>query len=135
MRDSLRHFIAEFVGTFALVFVGGAAIMSVTMQGGQTGPGAGGLLTVALAHGLILSLLVTATMRVSGHLNPAVTLGFLVTRRIEPMMAGVYVAAQLLGAMLAAYALKGLLPTELYQAARGGGQFASLDITSTQAYV
>ena len=87
MRDSLRHFTAEFIGTFALVFIGSAAIMQTK------NPGSGaGLLEVALAHAIILAVLVSATMRVSGHLNPAVTVGFLVTRRIEPMMAGLYLA-------------------------------------------
>src|ERR671938_1164976 len=105
MRDSIRHFVAEFVGTFALVFVGGATIINAQARGSGAG-----LLEVALAHGVILGVLVTATMRISGHLNPAVTLGFLAARRIEPVMAGLYVVAQLLAAMLAAYALRALLP-------------------------
>lgn len=130
MRDAFRHFMAEFIGTFALVFVGGAAIM-VTY-----GPNApGGLLEVALAHGLILGIAISALMRISGHFNPAVTLGFLVTRRIEPMMAGLYIASQLLGAMAAAYALKGTFPAELFAATRAGGQAISLDITGTQAVI
>src|SRR6266550_1960715 len=103
MRDSLRHFVAEFVGTFALVFVGGGAIMASDLA---KNPAA--ITQVALAHGLILALMVTATMRISGHLNPAVTLGFLATRRIEPMMAVVYWIAQITGAIVAAYLLKAL---------------------------
>jgi MIP family channel proteins len=130
MRDALRHFVAEFVGTFALVFIGSGAILVSKVPGSNIG-----LIEIAAAHGLIFSVMVTATMRISGHLNPSVTLGFLATRRIDAITAGVYVAAQLLGAMLAAYALKGLFPNDLYQAARGGGQFISLDITSTQAYL
>jgi glycerol uptake facilitator-like aquaporin len=82
MRDAYRHFVAEFIGIFALVFVGGAAIMSAPTVGS-------GLMGVAVAHGLILAIMVSATMRISGHLNPAVTIGFLVTRRIDPVMAGV----------------------------------------------
>lgn len=128
MRDSLRHATAEFIGIFAFVFVGGGAIMMAR-------DAVGGRLEVALAHGLILGIMVTATMRISGHLNPAVTLGFLVTRRIEPMMAGVYIVAQLLGAMLGAYALKMTFPEALFLAARGGGQMVALDVTMTQALV
>lgn len=128
MRDSLRHFTAEFIGIFALVFVGGGAIMMTRAAG--DGPG---LLQVAIAHGLILAIMVTATMRISGHFNPAVTLGFLVTRRIEPMMAGVYILAQLLGAMLAAYALGATFPDLLFTATRAGGQSISLDISGGQA--
>ena len=130
MRDSFRHFVAEFVGTFALVFVGGGAIMASDLA---KNPAA--ITPVALAHGLILALMVTATMRVSGHLNPAVTMGFLVTRRIDPVMAGVYVIAQVLAAILAAYALRGLFPTDVATAARLGGQSISIDVSTFQAIV
>jgi aquaporin Z len=82
---------------------------------------------------VILALMVTATMRISGHLNPAVTIGFLVTKRIEPMMAMVYIVAQLLGAVLAAYLLKGIFPAEVAAAARLGGQSVSIEISSFQA--
>lgn len=128
MKDSLRHVVAEFVGTFALVFVGGAAIMAAQATGG-----ASGLVGVALAHGIILAVLVSATMRISGHLNPAVTIGFLAARRIEPVMAGLYVAAQLIGAIIAAYALKGLLPAQLTEATRLGGQSVAAEISMGQA--
>ncbi len=130
MRDSLRHFAAEFIGTFALVFVGGAALILSHTPGSTIG-----LLDVALAHGLILAIMVTALMRISGHFNPAVTIGFAVTRRIAPMMAGIYIIAQLLGAMIAAYALKGLFPEALVLAARAGGQSVSSDVSLTQAVV
>jgi MIP family channel proteins len=127
MRDTLRHFVAEFVGIFGLVFVGGGAIMSAAGSGG-------GLLQVALAHGIALAIMVSATMRISGgHLNPAITIGFLVTRRIEPFMAGVHIVAQLLGATLAAYALKALMPSAIFDAAHGGGQAVAMDITGLQA--
>jgi len=128
MRDSIRHFVAELVGVFALVFVGGAALVNAQARGSGAG-----LLEAAFAHGLILAVAVTATMRISGHLNPAVTLGFLAARRIEPMMAGVYVVAQLVGAMLAAYALRALLPEADAVAARLGGQAISENVGIWQA--
>jgi aquaporin Z len=130
MRDSLRHFISEFIGTFALVFVGGAAIMVVSQSNS-----AAGLLQIALAHGLVLAVFISALMRISGHFNPAVTLGFLAARRIEPVMAGLYIVAQLLGAVIAAYALKATFPAEVFAATRGGGQAISLDVTATQAWI
>jgi MIP family channel proteins len=130
MKDSWRHFAAEFIGTFALVFIGGGAIITTPMLQMQAV-----VLNIAFAHGLILALLVTATMRISGHLNPAVTAGFLVTRRIEPMMAVVYWIAQFLGATIAAYALKALYPASVAMATRLGGQSISNDITLTQAIV
>ena len=127
MRDSWRHFAAEFIGIFALVFVGGGAIMSATMS--NINP----LVPAAIAHGLILAIMVTATMRISGHLNPAVTIGFMVTRRIEPMMGVVYIIAQLLGAAVAAYALKAVFPVGVAVATRLGGQVVSGDINMMQA--
>ena len=128
MRDPIRHFVAELVGTFALVFVGSGAIILSKMEGSNIG-----LVEIALAHGLILSVMVTATMRISGHFNPAVTIAFLTTRRIGSFMAGVYVLAQLLGAMLAAYALKAGMPEAAFEAARGGSQFVHLDVRTWDA--
>ena len=130
MRDALRHFIAEFVGVFALVFVGSGTIMMARHTNAATP-----LILAATAHGLILAVMVTATMRISGHLNPAVTLAFLVTRRIEPLMAAIYICAQILGAIAAAYALKATVPADLFAAMRGGGQSIALDVTATQGFV
>jgi MIP family channel proteins len=128
MKDSLRHFVAEFVGTFALVFIGGGAIIAA-----QATRMDAGLLAVALAHGIILAVLVSAAMRISGHFNPAVTIGFLAARRIEAMMAGVYIAAQITASILAAYSLKWLLPASITAPARLGGQSVALDVTAGQA--
>jgi MIP family channel proteins len=128
MRDSWRHFAAEFIGIFALVFVGGAAIMSAKLSQSSNV-----LMNAAVAHGLILAIMVTATMRISGHLNPAVTIGFLVTRRIEPLMGMLYIVAQLLGAIVAAYALKAIFPAQLAIETRLGGQAIAIDVTMGQA--
>src|SRR5690349_8294662 len=86
MRDSWRHFLAEFIGTFALVFVGSGAIMATRITQSSSA-----LVEVALAHGLVLAVFVSALMRISGHFNPAVTLGMLAARRIEVMMAALYI--------------------------------------------
>jgi aquaporin Z len=130
MRDAWRHFTAEFIGTFALVFIGGGAIITSPLVQMQAI-----VINIALAHGLILAIMVTATMRISGHLNPAVTAGFLVTRRIEPMMAVVYWIAQFGAAILAAYALKELYPAAVASNTRLGGQSISADVTLLQAIV
>jgi MIP family channel proteins len=128
MRDALRHFVAEFVGTFALVFVGSGSIIAAAASRMESA-----LVAVALAHGIILAVMVSATMRISGHFNPAVTVGFLAARRIDPLMAGVYIAAQIVGAILAAYALKMLLPDVLTEATRVGGQSIALETSAGQA--
>jgi aquaporin TIP len=129
MKDTWRHFVAEFVGTFALVFIGGGTIITSPLVQSQAT-----VLSVALAHGLILALLVSATMNISGgHLNPAVTTGFLVTRRIDPMMAVIHWIAQFLGAIIAAYMLKLLFPTAVANVTLLGGQRISADTTLVQA--
>lgn len=99
--------LAEFIGTFFLCFAGIAAILSNTTAVG----GGGGLVAIALAHGLALSVAVNAFGGVSGaHFNPAVTAGMLVTGRITPPSAAVYVVAQLAGATVAAAACKAIFP-------------------------
>ena len=129
MRDTWRHFVAEFVGTFALVFIGGGTIITSPLVQSQAT-----VLSVALAHGLILALLVSATMNISGgHLNPAVTTGFLVTKRIDPMMAVIHWIAQFLGAIIAAYMLKALFPAAVTSVTLLGGQRISSDTTLLQA--
>ncbi len=86
-------YIAEAIGTFALTFIGVGAI--------HAGPG---LLGVALAHGLAIAVMVSATMHISGgHLNPAVTFGAWVGKKIPTDQAIRYWAAQLIGAIVAAF--------------------------------
>jgi MIP family channel proteins len=92
-----KKLVAEFVGTFTLIFVGAGAIMN-----GKTD-----LLGIALAHGLAIAVMIAALGGISGgHFNPAVTFGFLVTKRIKLEKAAQYWAAQLLGATVAAWILK-----------------------------
>lgn len=101
--------VAEAIGTFALIFFGCGGILVNPMSGAGFG-----LLGIALAHALALGVMITATMNVSGgHLNPAVTLGLLSIRRIDAGSAVAYVVAQLLGAVLAAFTLKAVLPTAM----------------------
>ncbi len=92
-------YVAEAIGTFALCFVGAGAICTATWKGYL---GGADLVGIALAHGLILSIGISATMNVSGgHLNPAVTAAMLVTRRISIGDAIGYVASQLIGGVAA----------------------------------
>jgi MIP family channel proteins len=124
-----REFVAEFLGTFALTFVGGAAIM----QTRNADVGAG-LVEVALAHGLILFVMVSALMKISGNFNPAVSLGLLVTGRISPAQAGTFIVGQFTGSIIAALSLKALFPAALWEASRGTRQMVSLDVSTGQAF-
>ena len=102
----LRKLVAEALGTFMLVFFGAASVVMTVYPGGNWG-----VLGIALAHGVVLSVAVTATMRISGgHLNPAITIGLAAMRRTAPVTAVAYVAAQLVGAVLAGLALKAMVP-------------------------
>lgn len=101
-----RRAVAEGVGTFGFVFLGCASTVANVFPTGRFE-----LVGIALAHAAALGILVSGTLGISGgHLNPAVTLGFLSTRRIDVRTAGGYIGAQLLGAILAAFALKYAYP-------------------------
>jgi len=98
MSKIAKACVAEAVGAFALSFIGAGVICLNTFQGGNNP----GLLGIALAHGLILSIGVSAAMNVSGgHLNPAVTTTMLLTGRIGAGDAIKYIIAQLIGATIA----------------------------------
>src|SRR5207244_8152155 len=113
----LRPCLAEFIGTFYLCFAGIAAILCNTPAVG----GLSGLLGIALAHGLALSIAVNAFGGISGaHFNPAVTSGFLITGRIDGARAVAYVIAQLLGATVAAAACRAIFPAAAVAAANLG---------------
>jgi len=99
--DVARRAAAEFVGTFALVFVGAGAVLVAAPTLGA------GNLDIALAHGLVIAVMVSAVGHISGgHFNPAITLGFLVTGRLSPLVAGAYWVAQFLAAVAGAALLK-----------------------------
>ena len=115
-RSMSQRLTAEFVGTFTLIFVGAGSIIAANAIGvttGAIGPGIGGagLVTIALAHGLAIGVMVSAVGHVSGaHFNPAVTIGAWVTRRIGSAAAVAYVVTQFLGAIAGAFALRLVLP-------------------------
>jgi MIP family channel proteins len=125
----VRHTYSEFLGTFALVFVGSAAIMTASSTS------SGSILDIAVAHGLVLSIMCTVFMPIAAHFNPAVTIGFLFTRRITPGMAGVHIVAQVVGAVLAAFALKALFPEPVFALTHGGGQQINPDVSGVHAWV
>jgi aquaporin TIP len=98
-QDPLRRGIAEYVGTFTLIFIGGGAGI---ISGSD-------IVAVALANGLAIGIMVSNLGHISGaHFNPSITLGFVATRRITPVLAVVYWVSQLLGAISAAFILRWL---------------------------
>jgi aquaporin TIP len=112
-----RNMLAEAIGTFFLCFAGIAAILS-TQSPLSSGAG---LVGIALAHGLAISVAVNAFGGISGaHFNPAVTIGMLVTGRIKLDGALQYILAQLAGASVAAWACQSIFPVEAVNSAMLG---------------
>src|SRR5436190_16507898 len=143
-HDPLRRGAAEFVGTFALIFVGAGSILTIAkalapalttapavdVYGGLT------LVGVALAHGLALAVMASAVGHISGaHFNPAVTLGFLITRRIAPSLAVIYWSMQFAGAAAAAALLRWLYPETARRITHLGAPGLSSGVTVWQGLV
>jgi MIP family channel proteins len=91
-----RALVAEFIGTFTLIFIGA----------GAGALGVGGLVGVALAHGLVIMTFAYAYGHISGgHFNPAVTIGLWVGKQIKTADAIAYIVVQLLGGIAGAFVL------------------------------
>ena len=132
MYNTFQKLSAEFLGTFALVFVGaGALCANEFLHGSGSGP-----LGAALAEGVAVAILFTALSRVSGaHFNPAVTIGFWVTKRINTLEVVGYWITQLLGAIVAAYILRWIIPVDTWTRALGGTPSLVVDFTKLPAMV
>lgn len=129
MPSLLRRSVAEGLGTFALVFIGAGSVLSDYFSGARYG-----VLGVSIAHGLVLGVMVSATMAISGgHLNPAVTVALLIARRTNGVSAAAYIAAQLVAAVLAALLLKALYPIGVTTAVSLGAPTIASSITLGQA--
>jgi aquaporin Z len=112
---ALRPLAAEFIGTALFVFLGAGSVVVNAASGNALGA-----VGIALAHGLALAVVVTMTMSISGgHINPAVSASLWLAQKIDGRTLGRYVLAQLLGAVVGALLVKGLLPA-------GAGRVTSL---------
>ncbi len=115
----MRIWLAEFIGTFALVFVGVGTIASGISPVG-----------VALAFGFVVAVMISAVGPISAaHFNPAVTVGFFVMRRITLPQLFLYWSAELSGAVTAMLALSTWYGEERLSAIRFGTTQLAADIT------
>jgi MIP family channel proteins len=114
MEKALKPCVAEAIGTFALCFIGAGAIcIAQLMEGKVTNAG---LIGIALAHGSVLAVMISAMGHISGgHFNPAVTFGALVGEKISGGMAGAYVASQLVGGVIAGFLLLLVFPESVWK--------------------
>ncbi|MEX2274519.1 MAG: MIP family channel protein [Actinomycetota bacterium] len=104
--------VAEFIATFTLIFIGAGAVI----VGGQAG-----LVGIALAHGLVLAIMVSILAHISGGaVNPAVAIGLWVTGKLETHRTVIYIVAEVAGAIAGAFLLKLIIPTEIFDGAKGG---------------
>jgi MIP family channel proteins len=109
-----RAAVAEFVATFALVFVGAGAV--VLAAAGDLD-----LVGVALAHGLVLMVMVSITGHISGGLvNPAVAVALWVAGKLSTQRAAILIVAQLVGAVVGAAALRWIVGGEAFDAGGAG---------------
>ena len=123
--DEARRGAAEFVGAFTLTFIGAGSIMV-----------GADLVGVALAHGLAIAIMASAVGHISGgHFNPAVTFGFLITRRISGSLAVVYWIAQMLGAVLGALLLLWIYPDRITDATNLGAPALAEEISVGAGFI
>jgi MIP family channel proteins len=133
LYSHLQKSVAECVGTFVLVFVGvGAACADMFVRAGS--PTGLGWLGVAVAEGLAYAVMISALAHISGaHLNPAVTIGFWVTRRMSTPETLAEWLAQLAGATAAAYLLRYLIPEDVWRSAALGTPELAHDLSPAVA--
>src|ERR1700731_4210690 len=133
MYTTFQKFAAEFLGTFALVFFGAGAVCADRYLQSSGGIG---LLGIALASGLAMAIMVPALGHISGgHFNPAITIGFWVTKRIGTLDAFLYWAAQVLGGIAAAFLLRSIIPDETWHAVALGTPSLLRDFPALSAMI
>jgi len=113
--ESLRKAaVAEFVATFALIFIGAGAVI-LSSQGQLD------LVGVALAHGLVLAIMVSVTGHISGgQVNPAVSIALWAAGKLSTQRAAVLIGAQLLGAVVGALLVRFVVGGDLFDAGGAG---------------
>jgi MIP family channel proteins len=127
MDQGPKSYWAEFLGTFTLCFIGQGAIVM------QRATGEDGLLVIAVAHGLALATMISALGAWSGaHFNPAVTFGFVITRRMSLTSAITYWLSQLAGAVAASFLLRSIVPGEAGDAVHYGVPLLAAGVSTSQ---
>ena len=112
MEGTGKAAVAEFIGTFALIFFGAGTIIAT----GNTDQ-----LAIAFAHGLTIAIMVSLMVHISGGVfNPAIQAALWVTGKMPTVRSAVYIVAQLAGAVAAALLLKYFSPAQAFDSVNGG---------------
>ncbi len=120
---------AELLASFLVVFVSAGSVVTA-------GTGGGGVVAVALASGFAFAAALTTTLeRSGGAANPALTAAFWIGGRLTSLRAGVYVAAQLVGAILAALLLRVTIPEAMWRPSALGAPLLPRDVGAGPAAV
>lgn len=128
---NVKGMIAEFVGTFALVFIAVGALAVDHSTGGGVG-----LVGIALANGLVIAAMASATFAISGgQLNPAVTIGLLLTGKIGARDAVGFIATQLLAGVAGVLAVQAAVPRASLEAVGMGAPALGAGIGGMQGLV
>lgn len=107
--NNSQKLISEFVGTFALVFIGAGSVATNYISDGALG-----LVGISTAFGLVVMAMIYATGHISGtHINPAVTIALVATKKMEVKDGIPYIISQLAGAAVAGLTLGVIYPTAI----------------------
>jgi len=132
--ENYKKYLAELLGTFALIFIGSGSVCANYYLVKNGSPGFG-LLGIAIAFGFVVVAVAYSLGYISGaHINPAVTISMITTRRIKAGVGGMYIVSQIAGATLGGYLLKLLFPEALASVFLGTCALGS-GVTVTQAIV
>jgi MIP family channel proteins len=129
-RKPWQRYLAEFLGTFVLVFAGCGALISDAMTGGAVSH-----VGIALTFGFVVAVMIYALGPVSAaHFNPAVTLGFAAARRFPWRHVPAYLAAQSAGAVLASGMHRLLYGPDVTARARYGATMPAVPLLSAAVF-
>ncbi len=124
-----KALIAEFIGTFTLIFIGVGSIVADHVSGGKVG-----VVGIALAHGLAIGVMVSATAAISGgHLNPAVSIALWSVQKIDTFNCFCYVMAQCLGGIFASFLILLAVPLDALTAVGMGTPALGAGISAPMA--
>src|SRR5438874_4473567 len=132
--QAFRRYLAEFIGTFIVVFIAAGAIVADVFLTRTRLTDSFGPLGIIAAYGLAVAFAMLVVMPVSGaHLNPVISISAYVARRLSFSEAAGYVLAQVAGGIVAAFLLRAIMPKSAFDFASGGVPGLATGLKALQA--